>query len=58
MDYYCSETWFEDVSLSETPDFVNIPCGVLSQDAVYDFYQRQRELHFKNIRLSLDYLEQ
>lgn len=58
MSYYGSEAWFEDVSLSEKPDFVNIPCGVLSQDAVYNFYQKQKELHFKNVRLSLDYLEQ
>lgn len=57
MDYYGSEQWHEDVVLSESPEFTNTPCGVLSQDAVYNFYQKQKQLHFKSIRLSLNYLE-
>ncbi len=57
MDYYGSEAWNEDVAISEKPGFINVPCGVLSQDTVYDLYQKQRKLHFESIRLALNYLE-
>lgn len=57
MKYYGGEDWFDDMEASEKSDFPNIPRGVLSQDAVYNLFQIQRELQFKNIRLALDYLE-
>lgn len=58
MDYYHSEAWSEDVALSEKADFPNIPCGVLSQDAIYDLYQKQRQIHFQSIHSALAYLEE
>lgn len=57
MNYYGSDVWFEDVALSEKPDFPDTPHGVLSQDTVYNLYQQQRQLHFSSIRLALGYLE-
>ena len=57
MDYYGSDVWFEDVTLSEKSDFPNIPHGVLSQDAIYNMLQQQRQLHFRSIRLALSYIE-
>lgn len=36
-DYYSSQAYFDDLDLSNQPDFPEeIYCGVLSEDAVYD----------------------
>ena len=36
-DYYSSQVYFDDLELSHQADFpADLPCGVLSEDAVYD----------------------
>ena len=36
-DYYSSQAYFDDLDLSNQADFPeDLPCGVLSEDAVYD----------------------
>lgn len=36
-DYYSSQAYFDDLDLSNQTDFpADLPCGVLSEDAVYD----------------------
>ena len=36
-DYYSSQDYFDDLDLSNQADFPDdLPCGVLSEDAVYD----------------------
>ena len=36
-DYYSSQAYFDDLELSNQADFpADLPCGVLSEDAVYD----------------------
>lgn len=36
-DYYSSQVYFDDLDLSNQADFPDdLPCGVLSEDAVYD----------------------
>ena len=36
-DYYSSQAYFDDLDLSNQADFpADLPCGVLSEDAVYD----------------------
>ena len=36
-DYYSSQAYFDDLDLSNQDDFPkDLPCGVLSEDAVYD----------------------
>ena len=36
-DYYSSQVYFDDLELSNQADFPDdLPCGVLSEDAVYD----------------------
>ena len=36
-DYYSSQAYFDDLDLSNQADFPSdLPCGVLSEDAVYD----------------------
>ena len=36
-DYYSSQVFFDDLELSHQADFpADLPCGVLSEDAVYD----------------------
>lgn len=36
-DYYSSQAYFDDLDLSNQADFpAHLPCGVLSEDAVYD----------------------
>lgn len=57
MAYYGSEQWHEDVRASDEGALESVKCGVLSQDAVYNLYAEQRALHFKMMRLALDYLE-
>lgn len=57
MDYYQSPQWMEDFRDSNEGMFEDFPCGVLSQDAVYDLYSEQRTLNFEMIRVGLSYLE-
>lgn len=57
MEYYGSEQWHDDVEDSNEGAFKDFPHGVLSEDAVYDMFHRQRELNFKMMRVALDYLE-
>lgn len=36
-NYYSSQVYFDDLELSHQADFpADLPCGVLSEDAVYD----------------------
>ena len=36
-DYYSSQAYFDDLDLSNQADYpADLPCGVLSEDAVYD----------------------
>lgn len=57
MNYYGSEEWMQDVEDSNKGIFDDIKCGVLSEDAIYNLYTQQRFLHFKMMRIALDYLE-
>lgn len=36
LDYYQSQTYMEDLDLSNKGCFDGIPCGVLSEDGVYN----------------------
>ncbi|MGO0075961.1 DUF4298 domain-containing protein [Streptococcus suis] len=36
LDYYQSQIYMEDLDLSNKGDFNGIPCGVLSEDGVYN----------------------
>lgn len=36
LDYYQSQTYMEDLDLSNNGYFDGIPCGVLSEDGVYN----------------------
>lgn len=58
MDYYESEQWKKDY------DDVNTwklkpqrPHWILSEDAIYDFYQEQKELTIEIIKLAAKYLK-
>lgn len=57
MNYYNSSQWHDDFQESNRGTFKDFPCGVLSEDAVYDMYHRQRTLNLKIIRVALDYLQ-
>ena len=57
MEYYDSLQWLDDVDDSNLGAFKDIPHGVLSQDAVFDMFHRQRKLNFKMIRVALNYLD-
>lgn len=57
MKYYFEGDWMQDFELSNSKDFPPIKCGILSEDALYDFYGQNRELSFKVMRTALDYLE-
>lgn len=58
MDYYSGPQWPKDVAASENGLLGDLRCGVLSQDAVYDFYSQQRMLNFKMAHTSLHFLEE
>ena len=50
-DYYSSQVYFDDLELSNQTDFpADLPCGVLSEDAVYDLLDE----HFQ---MGVDLLE-
>ncbi|HFR3774828.1 TPA: DUF4298 domain-containing protein [Streptococcus suis] len=36
LDYYQSSTFLEDMDLADRGEFKNLPCGVLSEDGVYN----------------------
>lgn len=57
MDYYQSPQWEKDYRESNEGKFENFPCGVLSQDAVYNLYSEQRTLTFEMMHIGLSYLE-
>lgn len=44
LTYYESPAWLKDYDASNRGAFSEIPCGVLSQDAVYDALMRQRQV--------------
>lgn len=58
MDYYQSPQWEKDYHESNEGKFKDFPCGVLSQDTVYDLYSDQRTLTFEIMRVGLNYLEE
>lgn len=44
-DYYSSQAYFDDLDLSNQADFpAHLPCGVLSEDAVYDLLDEHFEM--------------
>ena len=44
-DYYSSHAYFNDLDLSNQADFpADLPCGVLSEDAVYDLLDEHFEM--------------
>lgn len=57
MEYYGSQQWMEDADAGNPDVFKDIPHGVLSEDAVFNMFHRQRQLNFRMIRAALDYLE-
>ncbi len=57
MQYYHSEKWMKDMEDSGTGVFDDIPHGVLSQDAVYDLYTRQRDAVIRAMNIALRYIE-
>jgi len=58
MDYYESEQWKKDYDDVNTwklkPQW---PHWILSEDAIYDFYQEQKELTIEIIKLAAKYLK-
>lgn len=57
MDYYQSPQWRKDFQDSNEGRFEDFPCGVLSEDAVYNLYSEQRTLNFEMMHVGLSYLE-
>lgn len=57
MAYYNSPQWQEDCEADSKGAFVDLKRGVLSQDAVYDIYHRERNLSLELIRTALESLE-
>ncbi len=58
MDYYSSPQWAQDYEDSNDGAFKDIACGVLSQDAVYDLYARQKAANLYLMRTALKYIEE
>ena len=58
MDYYESEQWKKDYDDVNTwklkPQW---PHWILNEDAIYDFYQEQKELTIEIIKLAAKYLK-
>ncbi|WP_105210465.1 DUF4298 domain-containing protein [Streptococcus suis] len=44
LDYYQSSTFLEDVDMADRGEFKNLPCGVLSEDGVYNLLVDRKEL--------------
>lgn len=56
MEYYSDFQWQKDYEDSNIGK-LEVQCAILSQDYIYDLYQKQREVNFKMARIALDYLE-
>lgn len=51
--YYGSPAWWEDFDASEAGELpADLPCGVLSEDGVWDLLERNRELLTETERLN------
>lgn len=50
-DYYSSEDWFDDVDAYARGE-INVDCGVLTEDAVYDLIGDNYELAKEMIRVA------
>ncbi|HFI2472125.1 TPA: DUF4298 domain-containing protein [Streptococcus suis] len=46
-DYYQSSTYLEDMDLADRGEFKHLPCGVLSEDGVYNLLVDRKELAAK-----------
>ncbi|HEL2135503.1 TPA: DUF4298 domain-containing protein [Streptococcus suis] len=57
LDYYQSQTYMEDLDLSNKGHFNGIPCGVLSEDGVYNLLFDRTNLATQ-LRELADMLEQ
>ncbi|HEL1765925.1 TPA: DUF4298 domain-containing protein [Streptococcus suis] len=57
LDYYQSQTYMEDLELSNKGYFNGIPCGVLSEDGVYNLLFDRTNLA-SQLRELADMLEQ
>lgn len=57
MAYYSSEQWLKDMEAHNKGELKNIKCGVLSQDAVYNLYDDQKQLTLAIMQTALKYLE-
>ncbi|HEM4925189.1 TPA: DUF4298 domain-containing protein [Streptococcus suis] len=57
LDYYQSQTYMEDLDLSNKGHFNGIPCGVLSEDGVYNLLFDRTNLA-SQLRELADMLEQ
>ncbi|WP_449459423.1 DUF4298 domain-containing protein [Streptococcus suis] len=57
LDYYQSQTYMEDLDLSNKGHFNGIPCGVLSEDGVYNLLFERTNLA-SQLRELADMLEQ
>ncbi|ATZ04747.1 DUF4298 domain-containing protein [Streptococcus suis] len=57
LDYYQSQTYMEDLELSNKGYFNGIPCGVLSEDGVYNLLFGRTNLA-NQLRELADMLEQ
>ena len=57
LDYYQSQTYMEDLDLSNKGCFDGIPCGVLSEDGVYNLLFDRPNLA-SQLRELADMLEQ
>ncbi|HFI0351951.1 TPA: DUF4298 domain-containing protein [Streptococcus suis] len=44
LDYYQSSTFLEDMDLADRGEFKHLPCGVLSEDGVYNLLVDRKEL--------------
>lgn len=53
--YYSSGDWMTDYEFSESDDFPkDMPCGVLSEDGVWNMLYFEKELIRKIIRMGVD----
>ncbi|HEM5296606.1 TPA: DUF4298 domain-containing protein [Streptococcus suis] len=56
LDYYQSSTFLEDMDLADRGEFKNLPCGILSEDGVYNLLVDRKESAVK-LRECADLLE-
>lgn len=50
-DYYMSEAFLEDMDLANQGQFDHMPCGVLSEDAVYNLLTDQYQLGLRLLEI-------